>query len=118
MTLLAKLAIGAVALLHVYFFVLESFLWDRPYGRKTFGLSVEMAAATKTLATNQGVYNLFLAAGLVWSLVLGPAGRAISIFFLVCVAIAGIVGGATASTKIVIVQAVPAAVALLLLTFA
>jgi putative membrane protein len=117
MTLLAKLAIGVVALLHGYFFVLESFLWDTPYGRKTFGLTAERAAATRTLAINQGVYNAFLAAGLAWSLALGPAGRAVSVFFLVCVAVAGVVGGATASPKILVVQAVPAALALLLLTF-
>jgi putative membrane protein len=117
MTIAAKLAIAAVALLHVYFFVLESFLWDKPQGRKAFGLSAEMAAATKTLATNQGVYNAFLAAGLLWSLMLGPQGRAVSLFFLVCVTIAGVVGGATASRKILFVQAMPAAAALLLLTF-
>lgn len=91
------------------------FLWDTPYGRKTFGLTPEFAAASKALAANQGLYNGFLAAGLVWGLTRGEAGDAIKIFFLVCVIIAGAVGGATVSRKILFIQALPAAVALLLL---
>jgi putative membrane protein len=115
MTTAANVVIAIVALLHVYFLVLEMFLWDKPYGRRTFGLTEEKAAITKSLAMNQGLYNGFLAAGLVWGLALGPAGFAIKVFFLVCVIIAGVFGAATASRKILFVQALPALVALGLL---
>ena len=111
----ANVVIGIVALLHVYFLVLEMFLWDKPYGRKTFGLSPEKAAMTKSLAMNQGLYNGFLAAGLAWGLLLGPAGYGIKVFFLACVIVAGVFGAATASRKILFVQALPAVVALGLL---
>ncbi len=111
----ANVVIGIVALLHVWFLVLEMFLWDKPYGRRTFGLSPEKAAMTKSLAMNQGLYNGFLAAGLVWGLVMGPAGYGIKVFFLVCVVVAGVFGAITASRKILWVQAVPACVALGLL---
>jgi putative membrane protein len=115
LSLAANVVIGIVALLHVYFLVLEMFLWDKPYGRRTFGLTPEKAAMTKSLAMNQGLYNGFLAAGLVWGLVMGPAGYGIKVFFLVCVIIAGVFGAITASRKILWVQAVPACVALGLL---
>ncbi len=116
MIMIADVAVGVVALLHVYFLVLEMFLWDRPFGLKTFGMTPEKAAATKSLAMNQGLYNGFLAAGLVWGLLWsGPFALAIKIFFLGCVIIAGIFGALTASRKILWVQAVPAAVALALL---
>ena len=115
MKALANILVGLVAALHVYFLVLEAFLWDTPYGRKTFGLTPEFAGASKALAANQGLYNGFLAAGLVWGLALGGAGDAIKIFFLACVVIAGAVGAATVSRKILFVQALPAAAALLLL---
>jgi putative membrane protein len=108
----ADIAVALVALLHVYFLVLEMFLWDKPYGRKTFGMTPEKAAATKQLAMNQGLYNGFLAAGLIWGLVLGPAGLAVKVFFLACVILAGVFGAITASRKILWVQAVPAAIAL------
>lgn len=111
----ANVVIGIVALLHVYFLVLEMFLWDKPYGRRTFGLTPEKAAMTRSLAMNQGLYNGFLAAGLVWGLLLGPAGYGIKVFFLVCVLVAGVFGAITASRKILWVQAVPACVALGLL---
>jgi putative membrane protein len=111
----ADIVIGIVALLHVYFMVLEMFLWDTPYGRKTFAMSAEKAAATKQLAMNQGLYNGFLAAGLIWGLMLGPAGHAIKVFFLLCVLIAGVFGALTASRKILFVQALPALIALGLL---
>ena len=111
----ADIAVGAVALLHVCFLVLEMFLWDKPYGLKTFGMTPEKAAATKVLAMNQGLYNGFLVAGLVWGLALGPAGFYIKSFFLACIVIAGIFGGLTASRKILWVQALPAAVAFELL---
>jgi putative membrane protein len=111
----ADIVVGLVALLHVYFLVLEMFLWDKPYGMKTFGMTPEKAAMTKSLAMNQGLYNGFLAAGLVWGLWLGPAGFAVKAFFLACIIVAGIFGAITASRKILWVQAVPAAVALELL---
>lgn len=106
--------IALVALLHGYFLVLEMFLWDTPYGRRAFGLSEEKAKVTKVLAANQGLYNGFLAAGLIWGLVLGAEGFAIKIFFLLCVLVAGLFGAATVSRKILFVQAAPAALALAL----
>lgn len=103
-----------VAVLHVYFLVLEMFLWTTPYGLKTFGRSREEMEATKVLAGNQGLYNGFLAAGLAWSLVCAPELAApLRIFFFACVVVAGLYGGATASKKILFVQAVPAALGLL-----
>jgi putative membrane protein len=104
---------GVVALIHVYILVLEMFLWDKPQGMKAFGTSAEFAAASKVLAANQGLYNGFLAAGLIWGIWLGEAGDPVKIFFLVCVAVAGLYGAATASRKILFVQTVPAAFALL-----
>ena len=118
MRVLANVLVGLVAALHVYFLILEAFLWDTPYGRKTFGLAPEFAGASKALAANQGLYNGFLAAGLVWGLTLGDAGDAIKLFFLACVIIAGVVGAATVSRKVLFIQALPAAAALLLLLFA
>ena len=110
--MLADILIALVALLHVYFLVLEMFLWDKPFGRRTFGLTAEFATASKTLAANQGLYNGFLAAGLLWGLSLGPAGGSVKVFFLACVVIAGIYGAMTVSRKIFFVQAVPALAAL------
>ncbi len=115
MTLIANIVVGVVALLHVYFLVLEMFLWDRPAGLRAFGQTLEAAKASKVLAANQGLYNGFLAAGLVWGLMLGPGGTSIKVFFLGCVLIAGLYGAATASRKILFVQALPAAVGLALL---
>jgi putative membrane protein len=115
--MLANVLIGLVALLHVYFLVLEMFLWDKPFGRKTFALTPEFASASKTLAANQGLYNGFLAAGLFWGLSLGAAGAAIKVFFLACVIVAGVYGAMTVNRKILFVQAVPAAAALLALYF-
>src|SRR4249920_1482460 len=90
---------GLVALLHVWFLVLEMFLWTKPYGRRVFRLSEEQAQATKALAANQGLYNGFLAAGLAWSLLPGTDGPAIRMFFLACVVIAGVFGAATVGRK-------------------
>lgn len=119
MLLIAAYAVTAlVALLHIYFLVLEMFLWDKPAGMKAFGLTPERAQDTKVLAANQGLYNGFLAAGLIWGLSLGAAGRHIQIFFLLCVLVAGLYGAATASKKILFVQALPAALGLLLLMVA
>jgi putative membrane protein len=114
MILAAKIAIGIVALLHVYFLVLEMFLWTKPVGLKAFGLTPERAEASKVLAANQGLYNGFLAAGLFWSLLAGEHGPHIALFFLSCVIVAGLYGAATASRKILFVQAIPGIVALIL----
>ncbi len=108
----AQILTGLVAVLHVYFLVLEMFLWTKPYGRRVFGLTAEKAAMTQSLAANQGLYNGFLAAGLVWGICAGADGLALKIFFLSCVVVAGVFGAATASKKILWVQALPGAVAL------
>lgn len=117
MSLAASILIGIVAALHVYFLVLEMVFWDRPLGRRVFGLTPEFAAESKALAANQGLYNGFLAAGLVWSLLLGDAGTAIALFFLGCVIVAGIFGAVTVNRKILWVQAAPAALALAFVLF-
>ena len=111
----ANVLTAIVAALHVYFLVLEMFLWDKPIGRRVFRLTPEFATASKSLAANQGLYNGFLAAGLVWGLSLGEAGSAIRIFFLVCVLVAGVFGAATVNRRILWIQAAPAAIALVLL---
>ena len=118
MGLAANVVIAVVALLHVYFLVLEMFLWDKPAGLRAFGHTAEAAASSKVLAANQGLYNGFLAAGLFWGLSLGAGGTHIKVFFLLCVLIAGIYGALTASRKILFVQALPALVALILLMLA
>jgi putative membrane protein len=115
MSTAASLVIAAIALLHLYFLVLEMFLWTRPAGRRAFALTVEFAAQTKVLAANQGLYNGFLAAGLIWGLSLGAAGTAVKLFFLGCVLVAGLFGGLTASRKILWIQAAPALLGLILL---
>ena len=108
----ANIAVALVALLHLYFLVLEMFFWDKPLGRRAFGLTPEFAKASKGLAANQGLYNGFLVAGLVWGIWLGAAGGPVKIFFLGCVIVAGVFGALTASRKILWVQALPGAVAL------
>lgn len=117
MNIAINFLIGLVAFLHIYFLILEMFLWDKPFGLKTFGHTKLYAALTKTLAMNQGLYNGFLAAGLIWALSQGAEGEAIKLFFLCCVVVAGIFGGLTASRKILLIQALPALVALVLLRF-
>jgi len=112
--LLANALVGLVALLHLYFLVLEMFFWNKPLGRRVFGLTPEFAQASAALAANQGLYNGFLAAGLLWGLVLGPAGFGVKIFFLGCVIVAGLFGAMTANRRILWVQALPGTVALLL----
>ena len=114
MSTATRVAIGVVALLHVYFMILEMFLWTKPAGLKAFGLTPERAESSRVLAANQGLYNGFLAAGLIWSL-MWHEGPHLAIFFLTFVIIAGVYGGITASRKILIVQALPALVALVLL---
>lgn len=120
MNLIANVLVALVAALHAYFLILEMFLWDKPLGMKTFRNTPEKAKITKVLAANQGLYNGFLAAGLVWGLVHGNPAFAlqIKVFFLLCVIVAGAYGAATVSTRILMVQAVPAAVALLALVLA
>jgi len=113
--LIADIVIAVIALLHLWFLVLEMFLWDKPAGRKAFGTSQEFATQSKVLAANQGLYNGFLAAGLIWGLLLGPAGLPVKSFFLACVLVAGVYGGFTASRKILWIQAAPAALGLTLL---
>jgi putative membrane protein len=112
LSIAASIAVALVALLHAWFLVLEMFLWDKPAGLKAFGQTLEAARASKVLAANQGLYNGFLAAGLLWGLFLGSAGSGVKVFFLVCVIVAGVYGAATASRKILFVQALPAAIAL------
>jgi len=112
MRLAADVAAGLVAVLHMYFLVLEMFLWDTPKGMKTFALTPEKAAMTKSLAMNQGLYNGFLAAGLAWGLIARLLD--VQVFFLGCVIVAGVFGAVTASRKILWVQAMPGAVALAL----
>jgi putative membrane protein len=117
---IANILVGLVAALHVYFLVLEMFLWTKPLGLKTFRNSIEKAADSAVLAANQGLYNGFLAAGLVWGLIQSVPGFGFQIktFFLLCVIVAGVYGAATVSRRILYVQAAPAALALILLWLA
>jgi putative membrane protein len=117
MKTVADIAVAVVALLHILFLVLEMFLWTKPAGRRVFGLSKELADATASLAANQGLYNGFLAAGLLWGLYLGDGGFAIKLFFLGCVIVAGIFGAITAKRSILFVQGLPGAIAALLVYF-
>lgn len=107
-----------VALLHVYILVLEMFLWNTPRGRRAFGLTPEFAAQSKVLAANQGLYNGFLAAGLIWGLAMRESGEPIMLFFLLCVLVAGLYGAATANKRILYIQALPAALGLISLWLA
>ena len=118
MTTIANVLVALIALLHIYILVLEMFLWDKPAGLRAFGQTRDAAVASKVLAANQGLYNGFLAAGLVWGLSLGAGGTDIKVFFLCCVLVAGLYGAATASRRILFVQAVPAAIALVLVLLA
>ena len=114
MTTITNAIIVVIGLLHIYFLVLEMFLWDKPAGLRAFGHTREVATSSKVLAANQGLYNGFLAAGLFWGLSLGPDGLGVKVFFLSCILIAGLYGAATASRKILFVQAIPAAIGLTL----
>ena len=118
MSLAANIVVGLIGVLHVYILVLEMFLWDKPAGMRAFGNSQAAATATKVLAANQGLYNGFLAAGLFWGLWLGAAGFGVKVFFLLCVFVAGLYGGYSASRKIIFIQSVPAAIGLALLMLA
>jgi putative membrane protein len=113
MSTVADVLVLVVAALHAYFLILEMFLWQTPRGMRTFGTDPEFAARSATLAANQGLYNGFLAAGLVWGVVAGdPVGFPVTVFFLACVIVAGLYGAATVSRRILLVQALPGAIAL------
>jgi len=116
--MIGQILVVLIALLHLYILVLEMFLWDKPSGLKAFGNTLEKARLTKVMAQNQGLYNGFLAAGLLWSLY-APESYALALanFFLGCVLVAGIYGGLTASKKIIYIQALPALVALIAVSF-
>lgn len=122
MSNLINITVAIVAILHIYFLILEMFLWEKPIGLKIFGQTKEAAKATKVLAANQGLYNGFLAAGLIWGIYLSYDGNndnsiSVKLFFLCCVLIAGLYGAATASRKILFVQALPAALSIILIIF-
>jgi len=118
MAILAALLVGVVAAIHVYIVVLEMVLWRTPRGMRSFGTDQAFADRSAALAANQGLYNGFLAAGLIWGLLLGPTGHAVKLFFLSCVVVAGLFGAATARRSILWVQALPGAVALALVLLA
>jgi putative membrane protein len=113
MRILADVAVVIVAVLHLGFLILEMFLWTKPFGLRTFRLSPEIAKASAGLAANQGLYNGFLAAGLLWGVWGGDGAYSIKLFFLGCVIVAGIFGGFTAKRSILWMQALPGLVALL-----
>ncbi len=113
MIILANIVIAIVAILHIGFLVLEMFLWNHPIGRRTFKMTKEVSESSATLAANQGLYNGFLAAGLIWGLISDQF--AVKLFFLFCVLIAGVFGGMTAKRSILYIQALPALLGLLLL---
>jgi len=108
----SNIAVACVAFLHLLFMVLEMFFWTRPLGRRIFGLKRELADQTAALAANQGLYNGFLAAGLIWGLTSSGDSTAIRVFFLTCVIVAGVFGAITANRSILFIQALPAAIAL------
>lgn len=110
MKTIANILTALVAVLHFGILVLEMFFWNHPVGQRIFGMSPEVAASSATLAANQGLYNGFLAAGLIWGLISGR--RDVKLFFLACIVVAGIFGGLTAKTSIIFTQALPALIAL------
>ena len=116
--MLGQILVGLIAVLHVYILVLEMFLWDQPLGMKVFGNTLQKAQLTKVLAQNQGLYNGFLAAGLIWSLcVTGAFAISLANFFLGCIVVAGVYGAITVSKKILYVQALPAFIALVVVNW-
>jgi putative membrane protein len=116
MNLVANILVVLVAVLHLGFLTLEMFLWDHPFGRKTFKMTPEYSKASATLAANQGLYNGFLAAGLIWGLI--TPNTPVQIFFLICVVVAGIYGGFTAKRSILYMQALPGLLALIVVYLA
>ena len=117
MSIVSSLVVALVALLHLYFLYLEMFLWNKPYGIRTFDLTPEFADESKSLAANQGLYNGFLAAGLLWGL-FSANGFEFKVFFLACVVVAGLYGGLTTNRKILWIQALPGVIALALVVVA
>lgn len=117
--MLANMGVAITAILHLWFFVLEFFLWTKPLGRKIFNLTQEFAHQSAKLAANQGIYNVFLSAGLIWGLLSSDAEQSlhVKIFFLSCVVIAGVYAGTTVNRRILYVQALPAAITLMFLYF-
>ena len=115
--MVGNILVALVTLIHIYIVILEMVLWDKPQGLKAFGSTPEFAKASKVLAANQGLYNGFLVAGLIWGLLPGGGGEPVKIFFLCCVIVAGLYGAATVGIKILLVQAVPAVLALLAVLF-
>ena len=113
MNLIANILIAVVAALHLGFLALEMFFWDHPFGRKRFGMTPEYSKASAALAANQGLYNGFLAAGLIWGLISGEFS--VKVFFLICVIVAGVFGGITARRTILYMQALPGLLALVFL---
>ncbi|RWM07567.1 MAG: DUF1304 domain-containing protein [Mesorhizobium sp.] len=113
--MVGNILVGLVALIHCWIVYLEMVLWDTPRGHKAFNLKPDFASASKVLAANQGLYNGFLAAGLIWGLYLGASGFQIKIFFLLCVTTAGLYGAATVGRKILFIQTVPAVLAIIAL---
>ncbi len=116
MRMISLLLVVLVALIHTAFLVLEMFYWNHPVGREIFNMTPEVSASSAILAANQGLYNGFLVAGLLWGLVSGR--RDVKVFFLACVIVAGVYGGLTAKTTILYSQALPGALALLAVLFA
>jgi len=116
MEILIKSLITIIAILHAYFLILEMYLWDKSVGLKIFRMSIEKAKETKALALNQGLYNGFLVAGLIWSLIESNLifANALQYFFLCCVFIAGIVGGLSVNKRIFLIQGMPALITLIL----
>ena len=119
MNIASTVLIASVALLHVFFLVLEMFLYTKPFGRKVFRVSLEKANDSKVLAANQGLYNGFLAAGLIWSVISsdGAAGKSLAIFFLTCVIVAALYGAYSVNKRIFFIQGLPAVLALMSLFF-
>lgn len=115
MNFLTNLVIGIIAILHLGFLILEMFLWNKPFGMKTFGMTKQVADASATLAANQGLYNGFLAAGLIWGLLSDMLP--VKVFFLICVLVAGVFGGITAKRTILYIQGIPALIGLVLIIF-
>ena len=115
MALATQIVVITVAVLHICFLVLEMFFWDKPLGMQVFGQPLAVAKASKVLAANQGLYNGFLTAGLIWGLLSGFEGLSIEIFFLSCIVVAGVFGGLTVNRKVLVVQALPASLGLVLL---
>lgn len=110
--MIATILIALAAAIHAYFLVLEMFRWEAPRTRKVFGTTPEFAAESRVLAANQGLYNGFLSAGLIYGLLLGPAGIAMTVFLLLCIVIAGIYGGLTVTRAAFVAQTIPASLAL------